>query len=104
MPDLPKYHRQITVKPVGKAPLPVSAADVAGGAKGAGLGAIGRGVTDLGNVLAQIKREQVVLNDEINKTKANAYIKTERDRFDVLLTTDMEYQGDGSPSRWDIES
>ena len=108
MPDLPRYNRRVTVTPVGKAPLPVGAADVGAGAIGQGLQAVGqavgKGASDLGQVLLQIKQEQIALNDAINTTKANAFIESEEKTFaNYMSKNDPGIKGDGSPSNWEVE-
>lgn len=104
MPDIPSHKRKITVKPVGKAPLPVSAADVGAGARGAGLQAVGKGVGDIGNVLFQIKQEQLALSDAINETKANAYIDSEKKSFNTYMSETDPNIIEGQPSAWELES
>lgn len=102
MPNIPTYTRRITVKPAGKAPLPV--VDTAGGAVGAGLGQLGKGISDVGDVLFQIKREQLDLNDAINAVKANTFINSEKKNFATLIeTTEPNVREDGL-SDWETSS
>lgn len=56
MPKIPTYRRQrLPSTNVGAAPLPMSAANVAGEAIGQGLSALGGGISDVGQSLLKIK-------------------------------------------------
>lgn len=104
MPDIPRHLKTVTPKPVGRAPLPVGAADIGESAKAAGLGVLGRGVSDLGQTKLDIRLEQIKLNDAVNMTKANALIEAEDKTFAKLMRdTDPGIKGDGSPSGWEVE-
>jgi len=60
LPKIPTYQRRITPRPVGKKPLPVSAADVGAGAIGAGYERLGASLSRLGSQLLQIKTAEDV--------------------------------------------
>jgi ribulose bisphosphate carboxylase small subunit len=84
--------------------LPVGAADVGAGAKAAGLGVLGRGVADLGNVLTQIKKEQIAASDAISETKADALIGASKLGFEQFKKDNELIMGTGqSPSNWQSE-
>lgn len=72
MPPIPTYRQQrLPITQTGAAPLPVSAADVAGGAVGRGIQALGAGVGDLGRGLAKIERERQANRDKVSLSEAN---------------------------------
>ncbi len=104
MPPIPKHIARITPQPVGKAPLPVSAADVGAGAIGAGLQRIGKGVGDIGNILLQIKQDQIAQSDSISETKADALIRAENDDFARYMLENDLILSETGPSNWETES
>lgn len=63
MPDLPSYHRKITPQPVGKAPIPLAAADVGAGKIGRGLQWLGKGISDIAQSLFAIDEDKQRIRD-----------------------------------------
>lgn len=55
MPRIPQYRRKrVPSAEIGAAPLPVSAADIAGGTIGRGISALGKGVGDVGEFIHKV--------------------------------------------------
>jgi len=96
MPPLPTYRKKrLPSTNVGAAPLPLDAANVAGGAIGQGLSAFGGGVSDVGGSLFKIVQDDMQNKDSIattryNQIMQNAKIKHEAFRESVGDETKWE--------------
>jgi hypothetical protein len=89
VPDVPKYTKQITVQPVGEAPLPVGAADIAAEAPAAGAERLGVNIARLGEQLLQVKTAEDVAqgtaeyNNAINEYNLSLKDKSPEDYLEA---------------------
>ena len=95
MPKIPSFRKQrLPSANVGAAPLPVSAANVAGGAIGQGLQSLGRGIGDVASTLQLLKDRDDKNKDSIATDSLNHIVKEENDKFDLRKA------GEGDTSKW----
>ncbi len=95
IPRIPAYRQRILPSAnVGAAPISTQAANVAGGAVGQGLAALGRGVGDIGQTLFKI--------DQANNKSKDISASVEYD--EILKSADLEYEAsklkDADPNRF----
>ncbi len=77
MPKIPSYRKQILPSTnVGAAPLPTSAANVAGGAVGQGLAALGGGISNIGQSLVKIVQADNQNKDLLAEAQLSTAIKS----------------------------
>lgn len=89
MPNLPTYRRrELPSTNIGAAPLPVSAANVAGDAIGQGIAALGGGVSDLGGSIAKIKQADNQNKDLLAESRLSTAIKDEELAYKELTEKD----------------
>ena len=88
MPNIPRYTRRKVVQPVGKAPVPISAADTGAEAIGAGLQGVGKGVSNIGEAVAKLELQKQQIRDNAALATANEdYDKAVRDIIDEARRT-----------------
>ena len=96
MPKIPSYRKQILPSTnVGAAPLPTSAANVAGGAVGQGLAALGGGISNIGQSLVKIVQMDNQNKDSLGTTAYDQIMKNAKNEHKLFM------QSEGDETKWE---